>query len=104
MLEDSEHLPLYTIKVRSSFSHSSFTAGKQPTIVNGSRYRSSNILDFTKNLPGLYFQVLWDKEIPVLGKMKVRLSYLQQSQDLWLEAVSGKGSNQTQWDVTSWKR
>ena len=28
------------------------------------------------------------KQIPV---MKVRVSYLQQFQDLWLEAVSGKG-------------
>ena len=49
------------------FSHSSFTAGKQPTIVNGSRYMSSNILDFTKNLPGFYFQVLLE-ELDILLK------------------------------------
>ena len=33
------------------------------------------------------------EQIPVLGKMKDRVSYLQQSQDLWLEAVSGKEPN-----------
>ena len=95
------------------FSHSSFTACKQPTIVNGSIYRSSNILDFTKNLPGFYFQVLLEEsdillktytseQIPVLGEMKVRVYYLQQSQDLWLEAVSGKGQNRM--GCNCWKR
>ena len=85
------------------FSHSSVTAGKQPTIVNGSRYRSSNILDFTKNLPQVpleesdtLLKTYPGEQISVFGKMKVRKSFfffLQQSQDLWLEAVSGKGPN-----------
>ena len=33
------------------------------------------------------------EQVPVLGKMKVRVSYLQQSQELWLEVVTGKGPN-----------
>ena len=35
------------------------------------------------------------EQVPVLGKMKVRVSYLQQSQELWLEVVTGKGPNLT---------
>ena len=31
--------------------------------------------------------------------MKVRVSYLQQSQDLWLEVVSGKGPNVMRCDL-----
>ena len=42
------------------------------------------------------------EQIPVLGEMKVRVNYLQQSQDLWLEAVSGKGQNQM--ECNCWKR
>ena len=82
------------------FSHSSITACKQPTIINEVDTGAA-ISSIHKELTRIFFQKPLEEseillktypgeQIPV---MKVRVSYLQQSQDMWLEAVSGKGPN-----------
>ena len=83
------------------FSHSSITACKQPTIINevdtgaaiSSIHKELTRIFSQKPLESeiLLLKTYTGEQIPVWEKMKVRVFYLQQSQDLWLEAVSGKG-------------
>ena len=101
-IEDPEHLPLYTMKEHRSSSpiKISLQINNQPLQMEVDTGAAVSLIsqrtyqEYLSQIPleksDILLKTYTREQVPVLGKMKVRVSYLQQSQELWLEVVTGK--------------
>ena len=104
-IEDPEHLPLYTMKEHRSSSpiKISLQINNQPLQMEVDTGAAVSLIsqrtyqEYLSQIPleksDILLKTYTGEQVPVLGKIKVKVSYLQQPQELWLEVVTGKGPN-----------